>query len=109
MLLKRLFRRTAPPPLDRRQVLRLYPLRNAVVRSEQKEDGVYTLIVPLPPRGLVGWLSRIFRLPREHRIELDEIGSVVWTLCDGRHSVETIVQRLVQQFKLERREAEYSL
>ncbi|MFN7017909.1 MAG: PqqD family protein [Fimbriimonadales bacterium] len=109
MLLKRLFRRTAPPPLDRRQVLRLYPLRNAVVRSEQQEDGVYILIVPLPPRGLVGWLSRIFRLPREHRIELDEIGSVVWTLCDGRHSVETIVQRLVQQFKLERREAEYSL
>ncbi|MFN3690150.1 MAG: PqqD family protein [Fimbriimonadales bacterium] len=109
MLLTRLFRRSAPPPLDRRQVLRLYPLRNAAVRSEPNEDGIYILIVPLQLRGLFGWFSRIFKLPREHRIELDEIGSTVWALCDGRHSVETIVQRLVQQFKLERREAEYSL
>ncbi|MCX7924355.1 MAG: PqqD family protein [Fimbriimonadales bacterium] len=109
MLLKRFFRRSAPPQVDRKQVLRLYPLRNAAVQSEQNEDGVYILIVPLKPRGLFGWFSRIFKLPREHRIELDEIGSLVWSLCDGRHQVETIVQRLVQQFKLERREAEYSL
>ncbi len=109
MLLRRLFRRNAPPQIDRKQVLRLYPLRNAAVRSEQNEDGVYILIVPLQPRGLFGWFSRIFKLPREHRIELDEIGSVVWALCDGQHQVDAIVQRLVQQFKLERREAEYSL
>ncbi len=109
MLLRRLFRRNAPPQIDRKQVLRLYPLRNAAVRSEQNADGVYILIVPLQPRGLFGWFSRIFKLPHEHRIELDEIGSAVWALCDGRHQVDAIVQRLVQQFKLERREAEYSL
>lgn len=109
MLLKRFFRRAKPAPLDRRQVLRLYPLRNSAVRFEQNAEGIYTLIVPLQPRGLFGWFSRIFRLPREHRIELDEIGSTVWSLCDGRHPVEAIVQRIVQQYKLERREAEYSL
>lgn len=109
MLLKRLFKRNAPPQVDRKQVLRLYPLRNAAVRYEQDEDGIYTLIVPLQPRGLFGWFSRIFKLPREHRIELDDIGSLVWTLCDGRHNVEAIAQRLAQQYKLERREAEYSL
>lgn len=109
MLLKRLFRRAKPAPLDRRQVLRLYPLRNSAVRFEQSAEGIYTLIVPLQPRGLFGWFSRIFRLPREHRIELDEIGSTVWSLCDGRHPVDAIVQRIVQQYKLERREAEYSL
>jgi len=109
MLLRRLFRRPKPSPLDRRQVLRLYPIRNALVRHEQNESGVFTLIVPLQPRGIFGWLSRIFKLPREHRIELDEIGSAVWALCDGRHAVETIVQRLAQQYKLERREVELSL
>jgi hypothetical protein len=109
MLLKRLFRRSAPPPIDRRQVLRLYPVRNAVVRYEQNEAGVFTLVVPLQPRGIFGWLSRIFKLPREHRIELDEIGSAVWALCDGKHAVEAIVQRLAQQYKLERREMELSL
>jgi hypothetical protein len=109
MLLRRLFRRPKPSPLDRRQVLRLYPIRNALVRHEQNESGVFTLIVPLQPRGIFGWLSRIFKLPREHRIELDEIGSAVWALCDGKHAVETIVQRLAQQYKLERREVELSL
>jgi hypothetical protein len=108
MLLKRLFRRPAPQ-VDRRQVLRLYPIRNAVVRFEQREDGVCILIVPIQPRGIFGWFSRIFKLPREHRIELDEIGSAVWAMCDGKHAVETIVQRLVQQYTLERREAELSL
>jgi hypothetical protein len=109
MLLRRLFRRPKPSPLDRRQVLRLYPIRNALVRHEQNEAGVFMLIVPLQPRGIFGWLSRIFKLPREHRIELDEIGSAVWALCDGKHAVETIVQRLTQQYKLERREVELSL
>jgi len=109
MLLRRLFRHPKPPPIDRRQVLRLYPIRNALVRHEQNESGVFTLIVPLQPRGIFGWLSRIFKLPREHRIELDEIGSAVWALCDGKHAVETIVQRLTQQYKLERREVELSL
>jgi hypothetical protein len=90
-------------------VLRLYPIRNALVRHEQNEAGVFMLIVPLQPRGIFGWLSRIFKLPREHRIELDEIGSAVWALCDGKHAVETIVQRLAQQYKLERREVELSL
>ena len=108
MLLKRLFRRPAPQ-VDRKQVLRLYPIRNAVVRFEQRRDGVYILIVPIQPRGIFGWFSRIFKLPREHKIELDEIGSAVWALCDGKHAVETIVQRLAQQYTLERREAELSL
>jgi len=108
MLLKRLFRRPTPQ-VDRKQVLRLYPIRNALVRFEQREDGVYILIVPIQPRGVFGWFSRIFKLPREHRIELDEIGSAVWALCDGKHAVESIVQRLVQQYTLERREAELSL
>ncbi|MDW8052083.1 MAG: PqqD family protein [Armatimonadota bacterium] len=109
MLLTRLLRRRKLPPVDRRQVLRLYPLRNALVRFEQDEEGVYTLIVPVQPRGVFGWLSRIFKLPREHRVQLDELGSTVWALCDGQHSVESIVQHLTRRYKLERREAELSL
>ncbi len=110
MLLKQLFRRQAKPSqVDRRQVLRLYPVRNAVVRFVQNEDGLYILIVPVRPRGIFGWLSRIFKLPSEHRIELDELGSAVWALCDGHHTVDAIVQHLTRRYKLERREAEFSL
>jgi len=95
--------------IGREQTLRLYPVRNPAVRYETQPSGCVLLIVPLRPRGLMRLLTRLFKLPHEHRIELDETGSTVWSLCDGQHSVEAIVQRLVRQYKLERREAEYAL
>ncbi len=109
MPLKTLFRKRQAPAVDRKQVLRLYPLRNPTVRYEEREDDTCLLIVPVKPRGVFRWLSRIFKLPSEHRIELDETGSTVWRLCDGEHTVEAIVRHLVQTYRLERREAEYSL
>ncbi|MFQ3610563.1 MAG: PqqD family protein [Fimbriimonadales bacterium] len=109
MPLKTLFRKRQPPQIDRKQVLRMYPFRNPAVRYEDREDDTCLLIVSVKPRGIFRWLSRIFKLPNEHRIELDELGSTVWRLCDGEHTVEAIVRQLVQTYRLERREAEYSL
>ncbi|GBC93064.1 Coenzyme PQQ synthesis protein D [bacterium HR15] len=97
------------PVIAREQALRLYPLRNPAVRYETRENGCIVLIVPVRPRGLWRLLGKIFKLPREHRIELDETGSTVWALCDGQHRVDAIVQKLMRQYKLERREAEYAL
>lgn len=105
----RLFRRQRPPRLAREHALRLYPLRNPAVRYETRDNGCIVLIVPVRPRGLMKLFQRLFKLPREHRIELDETGSTVWNLCDGQHSVESMVQKLTRQYKLERREAEYAL
>jgi hypothetical protein len=102
-------RRFGRQTVGREQTLRLYPLRNPAVRYETQPNGCVLLIVPVRPRWLMRLLTRLFKLPREHRIELDETGSTVWSLCDGQHSVEAIVQRLVRQYKLERREAEYAL
>jgi len=105
----RIGKRIKKPTIAREQALRLYPLRNPVVRYETGENDCIMLIVPVRPRGLWRLLGKFFKLPREHRIELDETGSTVWSLCDGRHSVESIVQKLMRQYKLERREAEYAL
>ncbi|MER3558206.1 MAG: hypothetical protein C4336_01110 [Armatimonadota bacterium] len=104
-----LFRKRKPPPIDRRAVLKLYPLRNPSVGYELRSDGSCLLKVPFRPKGIAQLFSRIFKVPEEHQIELDETGATVWLLCDGQHSVESIVQRLVNQYKLERREAEFSL
>ncbi len=97
------------PAVERAEALRLRPIRNPIVRYETLDNGCTVLIVPLRRRGLMRLLCRIFRLPAEHRIELDETGSTVWSLCDGQHSVDAIAQRLVRHYKLERREAEYAL
>ncbi|RLE78217.1 MAG: hypothetical protein DRJ56_00565, partial [Thermoprotei archaeon] len=43
------------------------------------------------------------------KILLDKVGSFVWDLCDGEHTVEDIIRELMREYKLHRREAEASL
>lgn len=45
----------------------------------------------------------------EAKVELDEVGSFVWELCDGRRSVREMVACLAKKYKLSRKEAEASL
>ncbi len=55
---------------------------------------------------LLQWLvSR----PIYRQVELDEIGSFVWQLCDGSRTVNEIAESLQQRYQLERREAFASL
>jgi cystathionine beta-lyase family protein involved in aluminum resistance len=38
------------------------------------------------------------RANKPHKIDLDEIGTFIWRLCDGNNSVLTIVQNCKRQF-----------
>ena len=40
---------------------------------------------------------------------MDQIGSEVWELCDGTHSVEGISQAISRSYKLNKRQAETSV
>ena len=51
----------------------------------------------------------MFFVPEEKRVGLDEIGSYVWELCDGKNSVRSIVGRFQKKYKLNRKEAELSM
>ncbi len=59
------------------------------------------------------WLGRLMRwlTARDARrqIELDEIASFVWSLCDGQHTVADIADALMQRYQLLKREAMASL
>lgn len=65
---------------------------------EESDDGRITLLVPRFRRGLLArWLQP--RLKRPHvRLNLDEVGSFVWRLCDGERSLGQIVAALVEEF-----------
>ncbi len=54
-------------------------------------------------------LAKWMRAPSERYVELDEVGGFVWELCDGNHTVETIVQKTGKEYKMNRREAEVSV
>lgn len=41
--------------------------------------------------------------------ELEPVGALVWSLCDGRHTFESISQKLRDRYKMNRLEADAAL
>lgn len=98
-----------PPPMDRQQVFRLRPVRNPVIEWETTENGEAILTIPRRKDRIGRIVGFWFRLPETRGAQLDEVGTFVWSLCDGEHSVESIVQRTCNQYKMNRREVEISV
>jgi hypothetical protein len=94
----------------RDDVLKSRPVRNTLVKWEQNpENNLVALTVPQKEVLWVKVVSKIFRLPNSRVIALDEVGSFVWTLCDGYNTIDTIVKALANKYKLTHKEAETSL
>jgi len=103
----RFFRRRKP--LSREQSLASIPVRNQAIEAEETEDGEIRLVIPLRQTWWARLLARAFYVPRTRRVALDEVGSFVWRLCDGKHNVRQIIQALCQRYRLHRKEAEVSV
>jgi len=82
--------------LDRTDFFTLIPHRS--VEWEEAEDKRIVLLVPKFRSGPVArWIQSW--LPRPHiRVRLDEFGSFMWKCCDGSTSIESIAERMRQQF-----------
>ena len=109
-----------PPPISREDFLRLKPMRNPIVKWKKDDKGRIRITVPLmkpSERREEKITSKIINLlakllpepPKEKHIQLDEIGSVVWELCDGEKTTKDIVDYLCEKYKLLPREAEIPL
>ncbi len=104
------FLKIRPPQVDRKAAMLLRPVRNSLLTWEKREGGETILNVPLNQKaGLTRAMARWLKAPNERRVELDEVGSFVWELCDGSHTVESVVQKTSKQYKMNRREAEVSV
>lgn len=105
------FRRKKPkePVIRKDLLLKLIPLRNPALEWDRYPSGeVYVMVPPRKPKKL-GVLKRALPPGRARRIVFDKIGSNVWELCDGKRTVDDIVQSLCSTYKLTRREAEVPL
>jgi hypothetical protein len=92
------------------EMLDAVPVRNEVVRSETTAAGELVLRVALEPRWYlrppVTWL-----LParRDRAVALDRLGAEVWRACDGRRTVEQIVDAFAARHHLRFHEARLSV
>lgn len=94
---------------SRDDVMKSHPVRNTLIKWEESENGEVSLVVPQKETLWVKAVSKIFMLPKSRVVVLDEVGSSVWTLCDGHNSIDTIVRALSNKYKLTRKESETSL
>ena len=116
-MLERFRRKKKPkgPMISRDEFLRLKPVRNPALRWEKNEKGEIQLIFPLTESpgkkkasGKV--LSKLLPPPpKERKIQLDAVGSIVWELCDGNATVKDISGALQEKYKMMPVEAEVSL
>jgi hypothetical protein len=100
-----------PEPLSREQSLDAVVVASSAISIREREDGCITLGIPFRPTPFIAWLSRKLGVATdgERPLELDEIGSFVWRMFDGRTTVRQMIARLSEDYKLNRKDAEVSL
>lgn len=95
--------------LTREEALEAHPVRNLEVQSSVDEEGELVLQIERR-RDLFGKvLGFVVAAPLTKKVSLDDMGSFVWNLCDGKRSVREIASLLAGKYRLNRREAVLSL
>ena len=97
------------PKLTREAMLSSRPARNDLLKWEKNETGEARITVERQETWKVRLLSRVFYIPRERTITLDEVGTEVWQMCNGRTTVAQMIENLRDKYQLDRKEAEVSL
>ena len=95
--------------LTRDQAMAAWPVRNPGLQTHTNEEGAISVELPRRKDWVGGMLSFLFFVPDSKPVQLDEVGSFVWNLCDGEHTVNEIAVALAKEYKLNRREVDVSL
>lgn len=102
------------PKITREQTLAAKPLRHPRIewaREERKADNVSVALLQIPRlrNKWADFVARWMQVPDFKRIELDEIGSDVWEMCDGKTNVEGIAKAIGAAYRLNKRQSEVSV
>ena len=68
------------------------PTRNDSLRWEDNDNGEVQVFIERQETWKVKLLSKVFYIPKERKITLDEVGSEVWQMCNGRNSVGQMIE-----------------
>lgn len=108
-----IFRKKKVSPIDminaRKRMLSAIPIHTPAVNSKILDDGRVAFTVPRRNSLLSRIIMSLLAIPREKEVILDEIGTFVWSLCNGRNSVADIARHLQEKYKLTRKEAQVSV
>ena len=105
-----LFSKKEKPRLAREEFLDAVVVPFEGVRSRLDDRGLTVLEVTFTRSPLAARLAKWFgSAARPFSIELDERGSFVWDLCDGRHTIRQMIALVSEHCELKPEEAEVIL
>ena len=103
------------PTVDKKQTktltaskyLQAVPVANEAMRVTRMRDGEALAEIPLNrPRWLVPPISWILPFSSRRRVRLDSVGAGVLNRCDGKNTIEKIIEDFAAENKLSFREAQ---
>ncbi len=96
--------------VDMEQFLRAVPLIPPSVEIVRTRDGLIQAESPVPrPRSVIAPIKWFLPAVTYRRIELDEMGTKVFDLCDGERTIERIIEIFAAAHKFTFREAQVSV
>lgn len=93
----------------RAEIEKVIPVRNDALNAEKRNDGEISVTVERKKLWWVTLLAFIFYIPKKRTIQLDRIGAEVYEMCNGKNSVDAIVECFREKHKITRRESELSI
>jgi len=97
------------PMITKDMLLKSKPVRNPELEWQRYPSGEVAVVIKGEAKGFTKIAAKMAKVEPKKKILLDKVGSFVWDLCDGEHTVEDIIKELMRKYKLHRREAEASL
>ncbi len=110
----RAFRKAnVPAPVERSEALQCRPVKHPRVTEEMRASGVVLVSYPLQTRPWIAGIARRLgqgpEKPVIKKLQLDEMGSAVWRMIDGRHTVARMIREFADTYQLHPQEAEVSV
>ena len=100
--------------MTRSEALAFKPVKSQQVSETRLETGEVVIEYPLAVRPLIAAVARrLGKSPQDlvqiKKLQLDALGTSVWDLVDGNHSVRRMIIIFAETHRLENREAEVSV
>ncbi len=99
--------------ISRAEALDRIPVKNLQISENRLETGEVVINYPVTMRPFFAGLVKRFGGPEVQtqmkKFQLDELGTAVWNLMDGKRSVRQLVKIFAGTHRLEPREAEVAV
>ena len=106
-------KRSIQSRMTRDEALSYKPAKNQHISETRLETGEVIIEYPVAVRPLIAAVARRLgktpNLTQTRKLQLDALGTSVWDLIDGRHTVRRMITIFAETHRLEKREAEVSV